>query len=212
MKYSFTLILAGLALSSLSSFGAVIDLANLGGSFPSYVDNNGIPGLKIDYVVGDSVGTTENRGWSADTGGMSLVGAHLAVGPGDTVTFDFSAVAGSPTVTVAFIDLDNNAIGGDEGLTLTDAGGSQRVEGSPNQIDNSRAFQASNIINVQNLTPDGSGKIVVKADGAIDQGALGNGFFAVQVSTDGVVIPEPSAAFLGLAGLGLLALRRRRHA
>jgi hypothetical protein len=135
---------------------------------------------------------------------------HLAVGPGDKVVLDFSNVAGNHMITVGFIDLDNNALGGNEGATITSLAGSQRVEGSPVQILNSQAHLAANITNVGNLSPDANGKITIQADTSVEQGAAGNGFFAIQVSTAGPVIPEPSTALLGLLGLSFVAFRRRR--
>lgn len=222
MKQKLTLLLAGLALSSASSFGATIDMANLGGSFPTYTDPSGIPNLVISYTVGDPVGTTEDRGWSNDGtrgGGMSLPmtpmspleDGHLSLGPGDTVTFDFTNVnlPANNEIYVAFFDLDNNAFGGNEGATVTHDGGSIYEPGAPSQILNDEAHFEANIFNVGPLVPDGNNLITVVADDALTQGSAGNGFFAVQVSTE-VIIPEPSSALLGLLGFGFFFARRRR--
>ncbi len=215
MKQKLTVLLAGLVISGATSFGAIIDLANLGGSFPTYTDNSGIPGLVISYVTGDAVGTSENRGYSGDTGGMSLPPSgfpdgHLSVGPGDQVTLDFTNVnLGGNDVFVAFIDLDNNPFAGNEGATVTHNGGSTFEPGANGQILNANANQAANIFNVGPIVPDGNNLIVIDADSALEQGSAGNGFFAIQVSTE-VVIPEPSSAMLGLLGLGFFFTRRRR--
>ena len=133
---------------------------------------------------------------------------HLAVGPGDTVTLDFSS-APSSAVFIAFFDLDSNPVGGDEGATVISNSGSQVVAGFPSQIFNSQAHQAANIINVGPVVPDGSGLVTIQADSAAVQGGNGNGYFAFTVSNT-PVIPEPSSAMLGLLGLGVLIVRRRR--
>lgn len=218
MKLRLTLILAGLALSGFTGTAATLDLSSLGGSFPTYTANGGIPGLQITYTVGDSVGTTENRGYSGDTGGMSLPpqnfpDGHLAVGPGDRVVLDFTNVngQGSGGVFIGFIDLDNNAFAGDEGATVTSQAGITNVPGAPGQILNSEAHLASNIFNVGPLTPDANNQIVIQASTSAEQQNAGNGFFAITVGTD-VIIPEPSSAMLGLLGLTFLVGRRRRTA
>ena len=216
MKHRLTLILAGLALSGATGSAATLDLSSLGGSFPTYNAGAGIPGLQITYTVGDPVQTTENRGYSGDTGGMSLPEAnfpdgHLAVGPGDTVTLDFTNVPGngSEGVFIGFIDLDNNAFGGNESATVASMSGVTAVEGDPGQIPNSEAHLAENIINVGPLVPDGENKIVITAASSAEQMSGGNGVFAFLPSTE-VVIPEPSAVMLGFVSLALLAGRRRR--
>lgn len=213
MKHKLTLIVAALGLTGFSSFAATLDMANLGGSFPTYTDSTGIVGLTITYSIGQDPGTSENSGYSGSTGGMSLPVAsfpdgHLAVGPGDTVTLDFSS-APSSSVFVAFYDLDANAIGGDEGVTVTSGSGSNFVAGFSSQIPNASAGQGVNIINVGSLTPDANGQIILQASTSAEQGGIGNGYFSFNVSS-APVIPEPSSAMLGLLGLGMLIVRRRR--
>ncbi len=212
MKHKISLTLAALGLSAMTSFAATLDIANLGGSFPTYVDNSGIVGLTITYSNVNDPGTSEGSGHSREAGrGMSLPVAsfpngHLAVGPGDTVTLDFTNVSES-SVFIGFIDLDNNTIGGNEGVTVTSASGSQFIDGAPGQIQNTQAYLPANIFNVQ-VSPAADNTVVIQASTAGEQGGAGNGYFAFSVGT--TPIPEPSTSFLGLLGLTFLAARRRR--
>ena len=221
MKHQLTLILAALGVAVTSSGAATLDLASLGGTIASgYTDNSGIVGLQITYAIGQDPGTTENSGLSSDTGGMSLSGTlfpdgHLAVGPGDTVTLDFSGTTGLGSVFIGFFDLDNNNFGGDEGVTVVHGGGNTFEGGASGSIPNPAAASSENIFNVGPIMPDADGKIVLQATSATDQAigniniGSGNGYFAFTVSTT-TVVPEPSSALLGLLGLCGIAMRRRR--
>ncbi len=221
MKLSLPLIFSALALSVASTQAAVLDIASLDGTFPSYTDNVGIPGLTITYTTGDPTPmTTETRGYSPETGGMNGLLAnfpdgHLAVGPSDTVVLDFSGVAlAGAGVFIALYDLDNNVglnQSGDEDVTITHGGGSTFVEGNAAGILNSQAHLPENTIDVGPLNPDGAGQITLQANSLVDQDGTG-GYFAFTVSTGAPapVIPEPSSALLGLLGLAFFAGRRRR--
>lgn len=221
MKHQLTLILAAAGLAMGTSSAATLDFSNLGGTLATgYTDPSGIAGLTISYTLGQDPGTTENSGFSGDTGGMSLTAAgfpdgHLAVGPGDVVTLDFSGTSSVGPVYIGFFDLDNNTLGGNEGVTVVSAEGSAFEAGSSTDINNSVAHQSQNVFNVGPVTPDANGLITLTAASAVDQasGSLfitsGNGYFAFDVGTS-PIIPEPSSALLGLLGLLGLAFRRRR--
>ncbi|MDC0502943.1 PEP-CTERM sorting domain-containing protein [Verrucomicrobiales bacterium] len=220
MKHQLTLILAAAGLAMGNSSAATLDLSSLGGTLAlGYTDTAGIVGLNISYTIGQDPGTSESSGFSEDTGGMSLPvtgfpDGHLAVGPGDVVTLDFSATSGVGEVFIGLFDLDNNTFGGDEGVTVTSAEGSVFEPGFGADIDNARAID-TNVFNVGPITPDANGKITLTASTALEQadGSLsissGNGYFAFTVDSNPVV-PEPSSALLGLLGLASLAMRRRR--
>ena len=214
MTNKLTPMLSALVLTGATCTAATLDVAQLGGIFPTYTDSSGFPGLTITFEIGQDPGTSENSGYSRDTGGMSLPrsnfpGGHIAVGPGDKVTFDFTNVEGrGGEVYVGFFDLDNSAAGGNESATVTSGDGEEFVPGAPGVIFNSSAHRFANITNVGKVSADEDGKIVIQAATAAEQGAAGTGYFAISVSTE--PIPEPSTAILGLVGLAMFLARRRR--
>ncbi len=219
MKHQLTLILAAAGLAMGTSSAATLDLTSLGGTLAmGYTAAAGIAGLEISYVLGQDPVTSENSGFSEDTGGMSLPESgfpdgHLAVGPGDVVTLDFSDTIDAGSVYIGLFDLDDNPLGGNEGVTIVSSEGSVFEPGFNGGINNSFA-NTNNVFNVGPLTPDENGLITVTAASNIEQadGSLtitsGNGYFAFTVSDS--PIPEPSSALLGLLGLAGLAFRRRR--
>lgn len=224
MKHQLTLILAAAGLAMGTSSAATLDLSSLGGTLAmGYTDTTGIAGLSITYAVGQDPNTSESSGFSGDVSvgspGMSLPDSrfpdgHLAVGPGDVVTLDFSATTGIGPVYIGFYDLDNNPLGGNEGVTIVSSEGSVFEAGFDSAINNSFA-KTENVFSVGPVTPDASGLITLTAASNLEQadGSLsitsGNGYFAFTVS-DSPVVPEPSSALLGLLGLAGLAFRRRR--
>jgi MYXO-CTERM domain-containing protein len=221
MKHHLTLLLAAAGLAVGTSSAATLDLSSLGGTLAmGYTDTAGIVGLEISYVIGQDPGTSENSGFSGETGGMSLPDSgfpdgHLAVGPGDVVTLDFTNTSVAGPVYIGFYDLDKNNLGGDEGVTVVSNEGSTFEPGATTAINNN--FEAASyVFNVGPVTPDVDGRITLTAATALEQtdGLLissGNGYFAFNVSDSGPVIPEPSSALLGLLGLAGLAFRRRRR-
>lgn len=169
----------------------------------------GTPDISLDWSA------TGGRRWEAYNGWPTGDQVYQVDGPGTgytgAATYSIAFTPSSATVAVALVSIDLNDWAGPATVSLQNTTLNWTVTGS-----------------VSGLLGSGTGLVV--SDGTVQTLALGlqgiggealtlaftptggsGSYFAVDnLSFDQVAVPEPSGAVLAAAGLGAMALRRRR--